>query len=553
MSDNLDNDIRVVVGIDFGTTYSGFAYAHVTNPEIITNDVWPKQIGQMKTNTVLNYDIEFIDVECWGYPALAKKPKRKEKNSSTKPVELFKLHLGDMPESDKPYLPPNLSYKKAITDYLREMGELIKETVTTRWPGIDFMNQVLLVLSVPAEFSEKSKGIMRDCVYRAGLTGSLNSPRLQFTTEPEAAAIYCMNVVSENFDDFVGKSFLIVDCGGGTVDLTTRTLLSEDELGEITIRTGDFCGGSYVDQEFINFLKTRVGEAAIKLLKENHYGQYQYLIHEFCRNVKLPFTGTEEEFENYDLDIEQICPVLKQYVTEPEIDDLEDDEWIIEIKFENVRKMFDPIINKIIRLINGQLDADNDCSAMFLVGGFSESKYLQRRIKKEFNNRVRHISVPRQPIAAIVRGAVKYGINKRHIKSRVLKYNYGKFGLRKFESNDDIHRKRPSGYVQYFELLARKGTVVEVNERFSETYCPEYSEQNSMLFQILLTTKDNIKYCDDKDVTKLGEFVTELPDIHLGKDRLVYFELCFGEMEIKAYARNKYNDQEYNTTFELEF
>ncbi|PKY24632.1 hypothetical protein RhiirB3_527366 [Rhizophagus irregularis] len=122
MSDNLDNDIRVVVGIDFGTTYSGFAYAHVTNPEIITNDVWPKQIGQMKTNTVLNYDIEFIDVECWGYPALAKKPKRKEKNSSTKPVELFKLHLGDMPESDKPYLPPNLSYKKAITDYLREMG-----------------------------------------------------------------------------------------------------------------------------------------------------------------------------------------------------------------------------------------------------------------------------------------------------------------------------------------------------------------------------------------------------------------------------------------------
>jgi hypothetical protein len=45
------------------------------------------------------------------------------------------------------------------------------------------MTQVLLVLSVPAEFSEKSKGIMRDCVYRAELTDTLNSPRLQFTTE----------------------------------------------------------------------------------------------------------------------------------------------------------------------------------------------------------------------------------------------------------------------------------------------------------------------------------------------------------------------------------
>ena len=76
----------------------------------------------MKTNTVLKYDDNFRNVEEWGYSALAKKPKRKEKNSSTKPVELFKLHLGDMPESEKPYLPPNLDYKKAITDYLCEMG-----------------------------------------------------------------------------------------------------------------------------------------------------------------------------------------------------------------------------------------------------------------------------------------------------------------------------------------------------------------------------------------------------------------------------------------------
>src|SRR5436305_10891222 len=102
------------------------------------------------------------------------------------------------------------------------------------------------------------------------------------------------------------ESFLIVDCGGGTVDLTTRKLLNKDELGEITVRAGDFCGGTYVDQEFVNFLKTKVGESAIDLLKKNHYGQFQFLIHEFCRNVKLPFTGVEEEYENYELDIEVI-------------------------------------------------------------------------------------------------------------------------------------------------------------------------------------------------------------------------------------------------------
>jgi hypothetical protein len=76
-------------------------------------------LGTLKTNTVLRYDDNFENVESWGFPALAKGSRRKELN---KPVELFKLHLSDMPESDKPYLPPNLDYKKAITDYFREMG-----------------------------------------------------------------------------------------------------------------------------------------------------------------------------------------------------------------------------------------------------------------------------------------------------------------------------------------------------------------------------------------------------------------------------------------------
>ena len=75
-------------------------------------------------------------------------------------------------------------------------------------------------------------------------------------------------------------------------------------MGEITVRTGDCCGGAYVDQEFINFLKIIVGESAIDFLKKNHYGKYQYLIQHFHKNVKLPFTGDEKEDKVYDLDLE---------------------------------------------------------------------------------------------------------------------------------------------------------------------------------------------------------------------------------------------------------
>ena len=66
--------------------------------------------------------------------------------------------------------------------------------------------------------------------------------------------------------------------------------------------------------------------------------------------------------------------------------------------------MFDPVIKKIIRLIHDQLSRGGSISAIFLVGDFSESKYLQRRIREEFSGEVKNISIPSQPMAAIVSG-----------------------------------------------------------------------------------------------------------------------------------------------------
>ncbi len=61
---------------------------------------------------------------------------------------------------------------------------MIKKTVAEKWLGeIDFKKNVLLVLTVPAEYSEKDKAIMRECVFHAGLTDSKSTEYLQFTTE----------------------------------------------------------------------------------------------------------------------------------------------------------------------------------------------------------------------------------------------------------------------------------------------------------------------------------------------------------------------------------
>src|SRR5688500_15879894 len=95
-------------------------------------------------------------------------------------------------------------------------------------------------------------------------------------------------------------TFMLVDCGGGTVDLTTRRLLKDNKLSESIKSRGDDCGGSFVDDNFIEFLASKVGQSAIDLIRKNNYGRLQYVVQEFCRRVKHPFTGQESDFNPFE-------------------------------------------------------------------------------------------------------------------------------------------------------------------------------------------------------------------------------------------------------------
>ncbi|POG67553.1 hypothetical protein GLOIN_2v1646180, partial [Rhizophagus irregularis DAOM 181602=DAOM 197198] len=430
-------DIRVVVGLDFGTTYSGFAYCYVSEERNIrSNDNWSGEIGKLKTKTALQYDNEYNNVKFWGAPALAKeRSRRMRKQNSNEPIDLFKLHLSDLSDELKPKLP--VCYKKAITDYLREIGKVIKKIIATTWPGVNYLENVLLVITIPAEFSETSKSIMRTCAFDAGLIKEKYSTNLQFTTETEAAAIYCMEMnLKEQALAHPGTNFMIVDCGGGMVDVTVRKLINNDQLGEITERAGDFCGSIFIDAEFVKYLRKILGDKPMDLLKDRNYGQLQSLIQQFCENCKLPFTGDNPDF-SYDLDLEDARPILLEYVSDEVRTKLENNDWTIDIDFATVESIFEPVIRRILKLIKAQLrNSQETCSAMFLVGGFSESKYLHRRIKQEFQHIVNLISVPVLPTAAISRGATMYGLSiiskKSVISSRILKYTYGVDMLRKW-------------------------------------------------------------------------------------------------------------------------
>lgn len=59
---------------------------------------------------------------------------------------------------------------------------MIKATIAQRWSGINFQN-VLFVLTVPAEYSCSEMAVIRNCVFNAGLIEEKCSKNLQFITE----------------------------------------------------------------------------------------------------------------------------------------------------------------------------------------------------------------------------------------------------------------------------------------------------------------------------------------------------------------------------------
>jgi len=147
---------------------------------------------------------------------------------------------------------------------------------------------------------------------------------------------------------------MIVDCGGGTIDLTTRYLIQDGGLGEETESTGEACGGSFVDREFLNFIGDKLGISKGKMdeLRRDYYTQFQRMLEGFVFSVKSRFNGNEQDFGYTSiLYLQSECKILVEKAHEDKKSEMERLRWAIPFTFKDVKKMFDTVVNKILRLI----------------------------------------------------------------------------------------------------------------------------------------------------------------------------------------------------------
>ncbi|KAJ8119298.1 hypothetical protein ONZ43_g3722 [Nemania bipapillata] len=260
-----DLDDLLVIGIDFGTTYSGAAWATLADfgsdgINLITS--WPgtgREEG--KAPTELYYE---HDETLWGYQV----PPEAE------PIRWFKLlllrdeHLS--PEHKKSrYLDRAREFlretektpKDLVADYLRLLWQHILDTIyKARGESISAL-KIHIVITVPAIWQSYARESMREAASKAGMLNSRSggASTLAFAPEPEAAALstLCEPGRKLNTKDI----YVICDAGGGTVDLISYEVGSLDpiQLHEATIGTGGVCGGIFIDERFEEICKTRLG------------------------------------------------------------------------------------------------------------------------------------------------------------------------------------------------------------------------------------------------------------------------------------------------------
>ncbi|KAG2225921.1 hypothetical protein INT45_006617 [Circinella minor] len=525
-------DYPVIVGIDFGTTFSGCCYAFAQNEEVIDIVKWPKQNNHVypKTPTLSLYRKGSTQLVDWGHGA--RRQAMKPNSVDFLLLSKFKLYLDEHLQQEA--LPNNLQVIDVIADYMGAFHQHVCTELLKGFAGNYDQSKFRYCLTVPAMWSDHAKAAMREAAIRAGLVQRGDHPeRLMLISEPEAAALYCEKK-SEQFNLVHGQRFMICDAGGGTVDLIVFEIDQQTggrrTLKEVTNGHGGSCGSGFLDLRMREYIKH----------KFYHFGSIndsamEHIMDTFVNIIKPEFDGYEDHF----LDLPASMG----------LGDLTDESIGLEngslcLPATELREqVFEPVIEQVLQLIEGQLvQSPNNLEAIFLVGGFGQSNYLFRRVEEVFANRVGMIGVPPRGELAVVRGAVYFGLNPQIVTERVSRRTYGVETRMLFNKELDPPEYSVVGVDQKtycrqrFSVYVQKGQSVRVDECVSKNFVISYpNDTDSDLFAFdgegpppRLTTHQLIK--------KVGHFPIRMPTldgVRPGDKVNMTIRMYFGLTEIK--------------------
>lgn len=537
---------KVTVALDFGTTFSGFAYAHTADPARIHSFYDYPKVGRekpyVKTLTASYYKLRpgterEWQLKSWGYPArvdferdvqaLRKHLKNGSPSDALPPPTLghyltkFKLHLAGanmQAMSSASALPEGLTKKVVIADYLREMGGLVLSHLQRKFGAHLTMAVVQWCITVPSIWNDFAKATMKSCMAAAGLVqGADGSPHpLIVVLEPEAAAFHCHKAMAERILG-VGGKLLVADIGGGTSDIVVQEVVrvgegsSSHRVKEVTTSTGALVGGMSVDHGFNEFLYSKVGPCLLECVLNHRYVSTQLFT--AWERAKTSFGEPTTAEESTEIEFPNVLASEWESYDRRRGIPARDSYDGVDITYQEQQAIFDPVVDEILNLISHQLDnIKAPVKVLVVVGGFAESPYLLDRIRRRFASVVPHIFSPPSPGSAVPCGAVALAANPGMIVSRICKRTYGFVVRSAFEQGVDpveyMVTRRGDGHARCrhrFMVLVRKGDEVRVDECVSRKY-NVFRDSRRTKVRLFSSDDADPRYTKGENVKKEGKF-----------------------------------------------
>ena len=375
---------------------------------------------------------------------------------------------------------------------------------------------------------------------------------------------------------------MVLDIGGGTVDISAHKVLDSGAVEVVLPPTGNDFGGTRVNDEFKAFLGDLVGDPEFRrylftgkpVTASKNSADLDVIVNQRFEDqkrffgdkgpcddealVELPFsfmTVYEQSLK------EGIASLNDPYVS------LSGSELLI--SYHKMEEFFSLSLTKITSCVIESLNTVSDKHAVdtvFFVGGFGGCKYLYEKIEAEIKQTRYHtceVFRPRDHTMAVVTGAVIFRKNPEIVRSRVADATYGSSCIRTFDSTlhdrayvfyDDDRVKKCNHLFVPFVL---KGDVVKADKVLTGTYTPSQHNQRRTIFNIYTTKKTDMKYVETSDdkklpgISKIGSLEVDMPDQTGDKSRKLKLTFDFSHTEIQIEAHDVTSGEKAHATVDF--
>ena len=370
--------------------------------------------------------------------------------------------------------------------------------------------------------------------------------KLSLALEPEAAAIYCQNITAQQIapycksvPSFTSNSYMVVDIGGGTVDISAYQVSSspEEHIEVILPPAGNDCGGSMVNKKFTEFLGELVEDKTFsqyidtgdETVNATHRAELNELINDTFEtqkrifgekvgeggkiSIRLPYTFREKYQSKLEEGIEKI--------NDPRIEILGID---LRVAYPKVREFFQPVVEGLLQCMSEALLCLGEIETIYIVGGFGGCQYIYNAITKEFGDRYKYIT-PTEHDFAVVCGAVIFRQNPNIVHARRADATYGvrvNIPFQEGKHKECYKWVNEKGEIQcenIFSTIVEKGDIVPTSQVVIAEYAPAKLHMRRMHFDIYSSSEKDVWYTtgrrptgtDLADVQKIGELSIPLP------------------------------------------